>query len=62
MIYDPLVWFNPAYMIHCGIVAKKQFEADDKKLPSDLRKAIEESFCSSVLALGVNQLLSKPIV
>lgn len=45
-------------MIHCGIVVKKKFEADSKKLPSDLRKAIEESFCCSVLAFGVNRLLN----
>ncbi len=56
MIYDPLVWFNPAYIIHCGILAKKQLEADGQTITSDTRKAIEESFCSSVMALGVNQL------
>jgi hypothetical protein len=58
MIYDPLVWFNPAYMIHCGIEAKKHFEADGAKLSSEMRKAIEESFSVSVMALGVNQLLN----
>ena len=56
MIYDPLVWFNPAYMIHSGIEAKKQLENDGLKITGDVRKAIEESFCTSVMALGVNSL------
>lgn len=58
MIYDPLVWFNPAYMIHCGIEARRQLEKGGSKITSDVHKAIEESFCSSVMALGVNRLLN----
>jgi hypothetical protein len=57
MIYDPLVWFNPAYMIQCGIQAREYFESKSEKLPSDMRKAIEESFAVSVMSLGVNQML-----
>lgn len=57
MIYDPLVWFNPAYMIQCGIQAREHFESKGEKLPSDVRKAIEESFAVSVMSLGINQML-----
>lgn len=58
MIYDPLVWFNPAYMIQCGIDARKRLEANSIKLSSEMRKTIEESFAVSVMALGVNSLLN----
>ncbi|MFA5015492.1 MAG: hypothetical protein WC549_08135 [Actinomycetota bacterium] len=57
MIYDPLVWFNPAYMIDCGIKARQHFESIGEKLSSDMNKALGESFAVSVMSLGVNQLL-----
>lgn len=56
MIYDSYIWFNPAYMVHCGIEAQKHYQETGVLIPSELGKAINESRAASILCLGINRL------
>lgn len=56
MIYDPYVWFNPPYMIHCGVEAQKYFQQSGISISSNLAKAINESRAASILCLGINKI------
>lgn len=57
MIYDPYVWFTPAYMIQCGIQARKQFQNQNTKVSSEMRDAFNESLATSIACLGFNKLM-----
>lgn len=56
MIYDPFLWFNPTYMIHCGYEAQRILQDSGQGISRDLRKAISESRAASILCLGINLL------
>jgi len=58
MQYDKHIWFNPAYLIHCGIEAQKHAVAKGRPLSSDVRKAINESRATAIWALGNNRVLN----
>lgn len=57
MIYDPYVWFTPAYMIQCGVQAQKQFREQGVKVSSEMRDAINESRATAIACLGFNKLM-----
>lgn len=58
MNYDKHIWFNPPYLIQCGIDAERRAVASGKPLSSDVRKAINESRATSIWALGNNKVLN----
>lgn len=48
-------------MIQCGIQAQEHFDSANQKISSDMKKAITESYATSVMALGANQLLDRQL-
>jgi hypothetical protein len=59
MIYDSYLWFTPGYMIQCGIQARKKFREEGKRAPSEMSKALNESYATAVACLGFNKLMNK---
>lgn len=53
MLYSRNLWFNPAYLLHCG------FEAEKKGVSPDVLKAINETRATCIWALGTNQILGR---
>ena len=58
MIYDPYIWFTPAYIIQCGVQAEKHFTNQGIKIPYEMRDAINESRATAIACFGFNKLLA----
>lgn len=54
MKFEDILWYQPAYILLKGLEAEKYYQG--KKMPTDIRKAIEETRLGAIWVFGLNKL------